>query len=196
MPPSSSTRERLIDAMARSLRRKGLHGTGVTELLAQAQAPKGVLYHHFPGGKTELAVAAIDAAIERLLAALQERLDAGVPLPDAFAQWVQGASRQLERSGWETGCPMAAVALESGPQDGAIRDALARGFDALRGRLAAALQGAGIDPDRARRLAALVVATYEGGLMQARVAASALPLHDATDMVVELLNLELDRSRR
>jgi TetR/AcrR family transcriptional repressor of lmrAB and yxaGH operons len=46
--------------MLTALRTKGFHGVGLSELLAQAQAPKGVLYHHFPGGKTELAVAAID----------------------------------------------------------------------------------------------------------------------------------------
>ena len=31
------------------------------ELLSAAGAPKGVLYHHFPGGKQALAVAAVEA---------------------------------------------------------------------------------------------------------------------------------------
>src|SRR3990167_3882874 len=50
-----STRDKLITAMADALQRKGLHGVGLNELLAQAGAPKGSLYHHFPGGKSELA---------------------------------------------------------------------------------------------------------------------------------------------
>ena len=52
------TRERLIAAMSDLLERRGFHGVGLSELLAQAQAPKGVLYHHFPGGKTALMKAA------------------------------------------------------------------------------------------------------------------------------------------
>ncbi|MFY8043743.1 MAG: TetR/AcrR family transcriptional regulator, partial [Rhodoferax sp.] len=50
--------------------RKGYHGVGLTELLSAAQAPKGVLYHHFPGGKAELAVAAIDAVVGQLTSGL------------------------------------------------------------------------------------------------------------------------------
>lgn len=190
------TRDRLVDAMTRSLCRRGLHGTGLAELLEQARAPKGVLYHHFPGGKAELAVAAIDAAVERALAALQQRLDAGSALPDALSHWVQGAQRQLERSGWEHGCPLAAVALESGPGDTGIRSALARGFARIRERLAERLERAGIEPSRARRFAALLVATYEGGLMQARVAGASAPLRDATDAVIETISDELARARR
>ena len=192
----ASTRARLVDAMTRALCRKGLHGTGLAELLELANAPKGVMYHHFPGGKAELAVAAIDTAVERALAALQERLDAGAALPDALAQWVQGAQRQLERSGWEHGCPLAAVALESGPADTGIREALARGFSRIRERLAERLQREGLGPERARRFAALLVATYEGGLMQARVAGASAPLRDATDAVIETISDELARARR
>ena len=78
-----STRDKLIAAMADALQRKGLHGVGLNELLSQAQAPKGSLYHHFPGGKTELAVAAIeylgqriDAFVERLFSEHPEPLQA------------------------------------------------------------------------------------------------------------------------
>ena len=60
---TTPTRTRLITAMADALQRRGLHGVGLNEILRDAQAPKGVLYHHFPGGKTELAVAAIQAIV-------------------------------------------------------------------------------------------------------------------------------------
>ena len=42
------TRQRLIAEMADLLQRKGFHGFGLNETLSQAQAPKGVLYYHFP----------------------------------------------------------------------------------------------------------------------------------------------------
>jgi len=52
----------------------------------------------------------------------------------------------------------------------------------------ALLWRAGARPDDAARLAALVVAGYEGGLMQARVAGSLLPLRQVTDLLAELVD--------
>ena len=39
---------------------------------AASRAPKGVLYQHFPGGKAELAVAAINAVVDCLCADLDK----------------------------------------------------------------------------------------------------------------------------
>ncbi|ERI53646.1 hypothetical protein N878_14690, partial [Pseudomonas sp. EGD-AK9] len=85
---NKTTRDKLIDAMIDALQRKGLHGVGLSELLADAGAPKGSLYHHFPGGKSELAVAAIERVgqrAEQAFAALFEHQ----PEPlDALAAWL------------------------------------------------------------------------------------------------------------
>lgn len=186
--PSSDTRQRLIAAMVEALSTRGLHGVGLTELLQAAGAPKGVLYHHFPGGKTELAIAAIDDVVERML----HRLDALLarhPNPrDATQRWVRGASAHLQDSAYARGCPLATVALESTPQDLALRAALARAFEHLRSRLAQALTQAGTPAARAEGLAALIVAAYEGGLLQARVAGNVTPMVQATDALLRLLD--------
>jgi TetR/AcrR family transcriptional repressor of lmrAB and yxaGH operons len=49
-----ATRERLITTAAALFREKGYHGTGLSEILAKANAPKGSLYHHYPAGKPDL----------------------------------------------------------------------------------------------------------------------------------------------
>ncbi|MGD9864998.1 MAG: TetR family transcriptional regulator, partial [Pseudodonghicola sp.] len=54
----SSSRDRLIRAASGLFRRRGYAGVGVSEILTVAELPKGSLYHHFPGGKRELAEAA------------------------------------------------------------------------------------------------------------------------------------------
>lgn len=164
------TRQRLIAAMREALRRRGLHGIGLNELLAEAGAPKGVLYHHFPGGKTALAVAAIDDSVRRLCAQLDAMLASGQPLIVVLEGWLAGGERKLEQSGYAAGCPLATVALESTPQDPEIRAAVDAGFSAFRQRIAAALRAQGRSADASEALAALIVSAYEGGLMQARVA--------------------------
>ncbi|MGB4075514.1 TetR/AcrR family transcriptional regulator [Pseudomonas sp.] len=180
------TRDKLIHAMADALQRKGLHGVGLNELLEHAGAPKGSLYHHFPGGKSELAVAAIehisqhtDALFSRLFAQQSDPLS-------AMHNWLQGALQQLEHSQFERGCPLATIALESGPEDVEIRAALQRSFAAVRQALSQQLHAYGYPSEQADNLAALYVALYEGGLLQARVAGNSEPLKRAADALFNL----------
>ncbi|WP_291137023.1 TetR/AcrR family transcriptional regulator [Hydrogenophaga sp.] len=188
-PIEPRARERLIAAMTDALRRRGLHGIGLTELLQAAGAPKGVLYHHFPGGKTELAIAAIDDVVDRMVAGLDALMQA-VPDPiQATRQWMAKATDHLIRSGFEVGCPLAAVGLETTPDDAALRDALARAFARMRTRIAIALANGGMEAAQASRMAALIVSTYEGGLLQARVAQSPEPITQATQALLDLLDL-------
>lgn len=187
-PPFEPARERLIAAMTDALRRRGLHGIGLTELLQAAQAPKGVLYHHFPGGKTELAIAAIDQVVERMTAGL-DKLLATTPDPlQAMRRWIAGATARLQDTDFEAGCPLATVALESRSEDQALREALARAFERVRERIAQGLANAGLPAERALGLAALIVAAYEGGLLQSRVAHSVEPIQRATDTLLVLLS--------
>jgi TetR/AcrR family transcriptional regulator, lmrAB and yxaGH operons repressor len=174
--PQPDTRARLIAAMSDALQRRGFHGVGLNELLVTAGAPKGVLYHHFPGGKTALAVAAIEASVERIGAYLDGLIARGDPPLVVLEAWIEAAQRRLEKTGFESGCPLAAVALESTPEDAAIRAALTAGFAEFRRRIAGLLRAHGETEARADALAALTVSAYEGGLMQSRVAESAEPM--------------------
>lgn len=193
-PETLPTRDRLVRAMARALQQRGYHGIGLAELLAEAGAPKGVLYHHFPGGKQALAVAAIEATAAHIAASLDHLILARADPLTALQGWLALAQAQLDRSGYERGCPLATVALETTAADTAVRAALARAFDGIRARLALLLCAAGVAEARAGGLAALVVAAYEGALMQARVAGSVAPMAEAAEALLALLRREVDRS--
>lgn len=194
-PDPLGTRQRLVQAMSRALQRRGYHGVGLAELLAEADAPKGVLYHHFPGGKEALAVAAIQATAAHITASLQRLVaEHAQPLP-VLAGWLALGEQQLQRSHFERGCPLATVALETTAEDTAVRAALAQAFAQIRQGLADLLAGGGIAASRASSLAALVVSTYEGALMQARVAGNGQAMQDATDILLSLLKAELDSAR-
>ena len=190
------TRDRLIAAMSDLLQRRGFHGFGLSEVLAQARAPKGVLYHHFPGGKVELAVAAIQAAVAYLKATF-DRLQAAHDDPvQALRAWLDHAQKQLEQSAFERGCPLATVALESTAADHTLRQALAQGFGEIRERLAGLLAQAGVPLTRAAQLATLMVAAYEGALIQSRVAGDAQPVKDVAEMLVQWVRLETKKTDR
>ena len=191
MPPAG-TRERLVAAMLDALRTRGYHGIGLNELLTTASAPKGVLYHHFPGGKTELALAALGSVVGQITADLDKLTHRfGNDPAAALSAWMAAAQKVLEKSGFERGCPLATVALESTPDDAALRTALSEGFGAIRERLGLLLTGAGLPEPKARSLAALIVSAYEGALIQSRVAGSVQTMRDTTDGLLDLIRLHL-----
>lgn len=185
------TRDRLIAAMQGALQNKGYHGVGLKELLDVAQAPKGVLYHHFPGGKAELAVASIEAVVAQLTTGLDKLMQRNTDVVLALGAWMGSAQKALAVSGYERGCPLATIALESGPDDIAIRQALANAFAAIRERLGNTLQQAGIEATRARNLAALTVSAYEGALVQSRVAGNIDAMQDTSQALLDLVRLSL-----
>jgi TetR/AcrR family transcriptional regulator, lmrAB and yxaGH operons repressor len=186
--PPTGTRERLVSAMIRTLQTRGLHGAGLSDILALAQAPKGVLYHHFPGGKSALAVAAIEQTVAWTCDWLDKLMRTHASPADALRAWIGRAVGGLGDSGFERGCPLAAVALESTSADVEIRTALAAGFEAIRRRIVQALVEGGHQEAQAQGLAALMVAAYEGGLLQARVANDVTPMLQATETMLSLLN--------
>jgi TetR/AcrR family transcriptional regulator, lmrAB and yxaGH operons repressor len=196
-PPTETpgTRDRLIAAMADALQRRGLHAVGLNELLEQAQAPKGVLYHHFPGGKNELAAVAIEAVAQRITSGLEQLARNPSAIVPGLRSWLGAAQRGLVQSGFERGCPLATVALESTAQDQAIRTALAQSFAAIRDQLAALLQAAGLPAASTAAFAALIVSAYEGALLQARVAGSPAAMAATTDLLLSMVEREIASKR-
>jgi TetR/AcrR family transcriptional repressor of lmrAB and yxaGH operons len=190
------TRQRLIAAMSELLQRKGLQGVGLSDVLAQAQAPKGVLYHHFPGGKTELAISAIRSSVNRIVASIQFLRSTDQNVVQRLRTWLGQAQKRLEKSGFEQGCPLAAVALESTAADQELRQALEEGFGAIRSVLAGMLADAGMTTTDAARFSTLIVSAYEGALLQSRIAGSAKPARDTLDLLLRLIQLEIESPRK
>lgn len=184
---NASSRDRLIGAMLDALRRRGYHGIGLNELLASAGAPKGVLYHHFPGGKAQLAVAALQVAIDGMLASLDKVLLNQADVAEALQSWMSGAQKLLRASAFERGCPLATIALESTPEDIEIRRAIADGFAAIRARLSGAMAAQGMALETAQQTAMLILAAYEGALLQARVAGSLDAMQDTSAALAALI---------
>lgn len=193
---TADTRSRLISAMLVALQQRGFHGMGLNELLTEAGAPKGVLYHHFPGGKSELAVAAIASAITELTAMLDHAIATQADPVIVLKSMMGVAQTRLERSAFSCGCALATIALESTTDDVAIRAALADGFAAIRSRISQLFFDRRVARKRAQNLSALIVAAYEGALIQARVAGNIQPMQGVTDALIDHVEHELKSAGR
>src|SRR6476620_8443879 len=104
---SSDVRQRMIDSAIVMLATRGLQGTSFSELLEHSGAPRGSVYHHFPGGKTELVAAAVAHASARALAIIETK--AGAPAREVTATFLQIWRNILTASKLEAGCSVLAV---------------------------------------------------------------------------------------
>ncbi len=59
-----STRERMVISTVLLMREKGARATSIDDVLAHSGAPRGSVYHHFPGGRDQLLREATDYARE------------------------------------------------------------------------------------------------------------------------------------
>ena len=169
------SRERMVRSAALLFRERGYSGTAFSDVIAHSGAPRGSIYHHFPGGKAQLAQEAVAwaaaAIAERLDEALARERDAAGVLRAFLAPWRE----VLERSAFRAGCPLVAITVETDvPPE--LRDAVARAFAGWSELLASRLRRAGIGPARARTLAALTLSAIEGAVLLCRAQRDTAPL--------------------
>ena len=179
--------------MVDALRNRGYHGVGINDLLAAAQTPKGVLYHHFPGGKSELAVKAIESVAEQLALGLEKIIQRASDPVEAMSQWMDSAQKMLQKSNFHAGCPLATIALESTEVDVEIRMALNNAFTLLRSKITGVLRSVGMPDQSAKATSALIVSAYEGALLQSRVAEDTGIMRETSEALISLVRLNLAR---
>ena len=169
--PAADTRTRLILTAMRLFWEKGYGSTSVADVLQAARVNSGSLYHFFPG-KQELLLAVLDLYHGGLRSMLLEPAWRGVtdPIERIFALLAR-YRRSLTDTDCFYGCPIGSLALELHEPDLPVRERLAANFAAWTDAVHECLQDAGArlprELDR-RELAAFVLTTMEGGVMQAR----------------------------
>ncbi|WP_435107050.1 TetR/AcrR family transcriptional regulator [Nocardiopsis synnemataformans] len=182
------TRERIVRATSRLMQRQGYGATGLKEISREAEATLGSIYHFFPGGKRELAVAAVRHGDEEFALALHEVFARVDDPAEAIIACTRNLAAGLRASGWLDGCPITTVALESAGLDPGIQEAAARAFENWRGLVRDKLLRSGFGEEDARELAHTVVAALEGAEMSAQVSRSEAPLEIAGRHLARLVD--------
>lgn len=179
-------REAILESAIRLFRQQGYAGTGLAEILQDSGAPKGSLYHYFPGGKIEIGAAAVTQAGAKVAGTLRD-LAAKEPDPGkVLERYLTLMAGWMKQSGYRDGSPITTTMLETVPEHPAIRDACAEAFASWEAVLTAAAEASGIVPVRAGKLARFSIAALEGALIQCRVAGSDTPLKETADELAAL----------
>jgi AcrR family transcriptional regulator len=176
-PPALPPRDRMVRSAAQLIRRKGVSGTGMREIVTEADAPRGSLQHYFPGGKEELVSDALlwagDMTAQLLRRNLRE-LESRTPSA-LLAAIVDGWRRDLIREKFSVGCPLVAAAADTAASSSQLREVLRRAFDGWLEPLSESLIELGVPVERSGNLALVIVAALEGAIILARVRRDVTP---------------------
>jgi len=164
----------MIWSAALLMRKHGVEGTSFSEVIERARAPRGSIYHHFPGGKAQLIEEATRYAGEFIASGLVAALAEDDPVR-GIREFVAGWTAVLRRSDFAAGCPVVAASLEGERTPGA-RNAAATAFTRWEQILTQALARHMSDGARARSIATLVISAIEGAVVLVRAQQSSEPL--------------------
>lgn len=187
-----STREKMVRTAAVLLREHGVAGTTIDRVLAVSGAPRGSVYHHFPGGRAQLLSEAVEFATDSIieLAGAAGEGDPAVALDAFVALWRE----QLVASDYRAGCPVLAVVVDSDPALPELTEQAGEAFGRWQSVLARMLGERGMTTTSADRLALQSLCILEGAVAVSRARRGISPLDEAAQAIRTLYEAEVNRA--
>jgi AcrR family transcriptional regulator len=186
-----ATRQRIIEATGEQILAAGIGGTTLDTVRAATLTSKSQLFHYFPGGKTELVREVATWEGQQLLAA-QEPFIHDLSTWESWNAWRAAlVDYYLGLGRWA--CPIGSLATQAAMTDPDLeaffnasmvlwRDTLAAGVAKMQ---AGGLIDQAVDP---QRIAVVILAAIQGGLVLSQPMRSAWPLEAALDSALEPLH--------
>ena len=171
----SPARARMVRSAATLIRQRGIHGTGLREVVAHSGGPRGSLGRFFPGGKTQLVTEAIDVASYDVFGDLERTLGEAETFAEAISVIVTPWRGVLVDHDFALGCPLAATISDAADND-TLRTHVSELLSRWRAPVADAYTRFGAPYAEAESHATVLLAALEGALMLARAERNIEPL--------------------
>jgi TetR/AcrR family transcriptional repressor of lmrAB and yxaGH operons len=168
---AGDTRQRMVIGAARLLAQRGLQETSFTEVLELTGAPRGSIYHHFPGGKDQLVGDAVALAGAHAIAVMEATR--GQSATEVTKRFLALWRELLIKSDFSAGCSVLAVTVATDSAE--LRTQAANVFSSWRQHLAELLHAGGLRKRDAQSFAALLIAGSEGAVVLSRAEQSIEP---------------------
>ena len=185
------TRQRIIEATGEQILASGIGGTTLDTVRAATLTSKSQLFHYFPGGKAELVREVADWEGRQLLEAQEPEIhDLG-----SWESWERWRALLVEyyigRGRWA--CPIGSLATQAAMTDPELASIIAESMRAWRGALAKGVQrmqstGTVDKSADSERIAIVILAAIQGGLLLSQPEGSAWPLEAALDTALAPLH--------
>lgn len=186
-----ATRQRIVEATAHQILASGIGGTTLDTVRAATLTSKSQLFHYFPGGKNELVREVATWEGHQLLEAQQPYID-DLSTWESWQQWRQAlVDYYLGLGRWA--CPIGSLATQAAVSDPDLEQLITESMDAWQQALADGvrrMQANGLvdlDADP-QRIAVVILAAIQGGLVLSQPRRSAWPLESALDSALDALH--------
>jgi len=185
MAARGETRQKMLDATLEVMRERGAAGVTVDEVLARSGAPRGSVYHHFPGGRAQLIDETLTYAGESFTGMLERAARNGTDgvLTRLVAFW----TRVLEESDFRAGCPVVPTAGDGGPEGEELARKAAHILSGWSRTIAAAFEAEGWPETEAAALATTVLSSISGAVGMCRAMRSIDPLFQVAEQLRALM---------
>lgn len=175
----------MLVSAAELLRERGAAAVTIDAVLARSGAPRGSVYHHFPGGRSQILREALQFAGDQIAATIDTAAgDSGTALLRQFVDMWRDA---LTASDYTAGCPVLAAAIGSGQDEQQLASLASEIFSRWRDASTQAYIREGFDPAEASALADTAIAAMEGAVVLCRSTRSVRPLDDVAKQLEFLI---------
>ena len=164
-------RTKMVKGAAGLLATKGVEGRPLRRCWPRPDSPRGSIYHHFPGGKSELVHAALDLVSTCALKVMESRRgDSAVAIIQQFLDlWRQ----LLDSSELTVGCAVLAVTVAGSEVE--LLDHAGAIFRDWTAHLTGLLVAGRVAETSAQQLAVMIIAATEGAVALCRAERSREP---------------------
>jgi TetR/AcrR family transcriptional repressor of nem operon len=187
------TRERLLAAGIAKFHSGGFNGTGVDQIVKEAEVPKGSFYNFFDS-KSAFAAEVIDLYFQRHRLKLEHYLsDSGLPSLERFRAYFEERIRFFTALEFQRGCMMGNLSVEASDQNEDIRARLEANFHAWTDIFAATVREGQAKGEingtySAEDLAQFVLNSWEGAILRMKAEKSVRPLRNSASMLLDLMS--------
>lgn len=183
MAKRDETRQRMLDSALALLRERGANGVTLDAVLAHSDAPRGSVYHHFPGGRDRLVIEAAALGGDMVADIVENAGD----LRHALRALVEFWTELLHDSDFRAGCPIVALAVDGPHRIPEAAELTYDAFNRVTVALVRLLRASGTSQATATSLANVAVSALEGAVILCRVQRSTRPLDDVATHLASLL---------
>lgn len=160
-----NVRDEMVQGAIGLLAAKGVQGTSFAVVTETTNTPRGSIYHHFPGGKNELIVNAVES-MGSFVTTLIDAVDASSPA-DVVQTFFDNWRLVLLASNFENNCAIANTTLGAGDEE-TLRTAARKVFEDWHAALIKAFVRSGCGEAAAKDYAFVCLSASEGALILGR----------------------------
>lgn len=187
MSIKNDSRENILAAARRLFHLQGYHATGLNQILKESGAPKGSLYYHFPNGKEQLAIEAVESMTIFIFNDIRTNLNQYEDEVQAIQFHIEKLAERFDHMECLDGIPIGLLAAETSLFSEPLRLACLKAFEGMEGCFCQKLVENGYEMDMAQRLSIVINSMIEGAITRSLANKNGQPLRCVADSISILL---------